>query len=566
MEAEAAAADEAPDSLVERLTRAKDRNSSYGSAARRAGRHKRPKELPPVPLGDHFLDRNVRLAGDVNKANEDVAVYKDDSSIQARASHPEDAAPSPRYQLHQAIWDEIAATVSASLTLPTPAHAETFPAVKSHVLLQCPKDGSTFFLDAVVARIAAGAGADLIKLDAQDIAEVAGNYLAEKPELTPYTIRSLGYEAHFVGRQESRELDEEADEENDAAEDEDEDSSPMPRSRPSVGLPTITKIGAIPIGTFTGSMDDLLKSSKMLFGNNQSGPRANAFTRQTSRLQTAMQDHSEADKLSGVALAFLASSQLKRQRVAGPSASSAEEDTIVPTTAATEANSTPPAIVMIRDYKEIQATTHGRNLLAMIHEQVRNLRRAGSRVILIGTVSSADLMPSLSKAGVRHVQSEYEDGAARTIIVTPRRSMEQDRVFSEDECKRTRDINLRHLRDMIRLRISDRVGTAAIAGNTALQLESSVEFSSGLEESVWTYDRVHRVAVAALGSVGDQETELTTAHVEAGLRLMHASDELKFQWASDERQQQRLMDEPALGTEQVSHRWCRRGRPTRRTG
>lgn len=156
----------------------------------------------------------------------------------------------------------------------------------------------------------------------------------------------------------------------------------------------------------------------------------------------------------------------------------------------------------------------------------------------IGTVSSADLMPSPSKRSVMFAQSEYEDGLARTIVVTPPRSLNHDSILAEDESHRNRAINLRHLQDMIRRRTPELARVARILSTPELRLDSSREFASGLHESVWSFDGIHRVAVTALGLMGADE-ELTPEMIEKALQILDASDAVKYVWATEERHGQR---------------------------
>ncbi|KAI9839676.1 MAG: hypothetical protein M1838_004319 [Thelocarpon superellum] len=554
-EAAATETEGAPLDVPERLQRSKER-SSYGSAARRSVRNKRPKELPPIAIPDEFVERNVRMYEELLAADEILAIdgpavsepTKAAASDSQRAeieglSHTLEVPPplptrSSRYHIHHTIWEEILATIRAALSLPNQPYAESFPAEKSHVLLQCPKDGSIYFLDAIVEKVASATGADYLRLDAQDIAEIAGNYMAEKPELTPYTIRALGYDAQqVVARQDSRETEEALEDEEDLEEDDEEDPPPINRSnRASFWKPVLSKISAIPIGTFTGNMDDLIKSGKWAVGNDGPAGSRSGFPPPPARLGASMADHGEGAKLAGVAAALVEARQMKRQ---GREAASGLTDAVE---ALAEGEAPRPLIVMIRDYKEIQATTHGGLILQALHDHARDLRRARSRIVVVGTVSSADLMPTLSKSGVRTVQAELEAGPTRTIVVTPSRSLTPNHVFSEDESRRMREINLRHLQDMIRRRTPDASRTADIVSAPILRLDSSQEFASGLEESVWSFDRVHRVAVTALGLMG-QEEELSPAMIGAALQMLDASDEVKFGWAAEERVEQRASDE-----------------------
>jgi hypothetical protein len=358
-----------------------------------------------------------------------------------------------------------------------------------------------------------------------------------------------------VARQDSKETDDFLEEEDEYEEDEEEEMpTSTPRGKPShFSMPSVSKISAIPIGTFAGSLDDLVKSGKMIFGNSSSNePRMGAFTRASGRFQASSPDPEDI-KLGGVLSALIEARGMKRhlaaanEKVALTSSNSVDGGDTIESNQS-DANSTPDQIprraliMMVRDYKEIQATGHGSKALQMLHDQVRARRKAGHQVILIGTVSSADMMPSLSKGGIRSIQGEYEDGMARTIIVTPPRGAAHDGILAEDESRRMREINMRHLQDIIRRRTPDAAKTAGILSQSDLRLDSSLEFSSGLHESVWSFDRVHRVAVTALGLMGSED-ELTADTIEKALRMLDASDEVKFDWASEERQQQKSLEQ-----------------------
>ena len=558
-------ADEAPEGFGDRFPRTKERNSSYGSAARRSVRNKKPKELPPITIPDEFLERNVRFNDELAATGDALAIYSDPAAEalasvrkatveSAHDTEPASSSIASRYRLDSVIWNEILATLRAAISLPTSTHAETFPAIKTHLLLQCPKDGSIFFLDSIVDKAALSVGADLIRLDAQDIAEIAGNYMAEKPELSPYTIRSLGYDAQqVVAREDSRDTDEGMEEEEDVDDDEDDESSSVPgrNNRPPFSMPTLSKISAIPIGTFGGNVQDLFKSGKVIFGDGPSnGSRINTFPRPATRNQSSPLDHPPDAKIAGVIAAFFESRRIKdyhRRRVESVMQTlkpgSVTDGSIYGVNVnPNEPEFNRPLIMMIRDFKEIQATSQGPNILSALISHVQGLRRAGQRVVLVGTVSSADMMPSISKAGIRAVQSEHEAGPGRSIIITPERSISQDSIFAEDESRRMREINLRHLQDMVRRRSPDAGKTAKVVSTPDLRLDSSLAFTSGLEESVWPYDRVHRLAMTALGVRGAEE-ELTTEHVESALKMLHASDDIKFNWANEERQQQKSAEE-----------------------
>ncbi|KAI9804740.1 MAG: hypothetical protein M1825_001108 [Sarcosagium campestre] len=562
---------------------AKDRNANYGSAARRSARNRKPKDVPRILFPDWFLKKNIRLDHLTRSAPQALDIYTDTTSVPATttqrdtnssASNPPPSSdeeeqsregpaadaqedqgntrplpPSPaRYHLHSSIWDEVLAAARAGLALPLPSYADSFPAFKTQLLLHCPKDGGTFFLSSLVERIRHNLGADLITVDAQDIAEIGGEYLGEGPYPSLTSIRSLGYNSReAIAKRDSREIEDEAEEDEEFVDDEDEEH-PAPSQRNALHFPTLS-ISALPIGKLQGRLEEMRKSSPGLFSF--ISPPVGRDVR-SDRLSAASEGASP-DSWEEIKLTSLVASIVDSRSLADTSRSNLQEssegdethpalDASARAPSPVTSHSEKPLILVVQDYKEIQTTAVGSRFLDKLHHRVRALRKGGQRVLLIGTVASADLTPSLSRSGFRNLQSEHEDGPGRTIIVTPRRGIDADRTFAEDESRRIRQINLRHLQDILRRRAGDQLTVASILQDADPRLDSSVEFASGLEESVWSFDRVHRLAHTAIGLLSQGE-ELTTATIELALKLLNASDEVKFSWASEERLEQRSLEE-----------------------
>ena len=90
-----------------------------------------------------------------------------------------EVTPKERYRLHESVWKEISTYVQTGLLLPKGAFADGVAATKSHCILHLPKEGGLYYLDAVTEKVAAEVGADLIRIDAQDFAEIAGDFLGD---------------------------------------------------------------------------------------------------------------------------------------------------------------------------------------------------------------------------------------------------------------------------------------------------------------------------------------------------------------------------------------------------
>lgn len=84
-----------------------------------------------------------------------------------------------RYWLDEPVWNEIQTHVQAGLMLPKTPFLNSFAAMKSNCLLHFPKEGGIYCLDAVVESVAADVGADLVRIDVQDLEEIAGDFLGD---------------------------------------------------------------------------------------------------------------------------------------------------------------------------------------------------------------------------------------------------------------------------------------------------------------------------------------------------------------------------------------------------
>jgi SpoVK/Ycf46/Vps4 family AAA+-type ATPase len=540
----------------------KDR-STYGSAQRRALRNRRPKEpSQPISLPPWFLEKNVILASNLPQPAALVGMTQElkIEATQSTQASDEDTkellAPfqtdgikildnedkfNPRYSVNSAIMDEVYATMKTSLSLPT-KYADEPPARKTHLLLDCPKEGSTYFLEAVVKAAVSGLDAGVLKLDAQDIAELCGDYQAENPKPSPEfenhnkSMRTLAYDVYQSSGKGLKEAEEEVEEEEEEEESEEDQGTPQSRNFPSFAT---TKIGPIALRRIRNFFDPSNKANVGIFDSDtgQISPAWAPGQIGISSLET------ETERWTPLVHRLLSAvgDQTRLQEAQNPKSDESSEVT-------SQDSIEPRLVVLIPDYKEIESTPRGQVFLEALHEAVKTRRRSGQSVVIVGTFSSHSQgdIPTLTRSGIKAVHLNGEEYRARLIVVTPSIDDEgsSSDIFNEDHRRRIRDINLRHMKDMVRLRSSETSGPEI---NTLLQqedwdLKSSTIYASDLESFVWPFDRVHRIATIAVG-LPRTGMPLTTAHITHALNLLDASDEAKYEWAESAREEQRFSKE-----------------------
>jgi ATP-dependent 26S proteasome regulatory subunit len=210
------------------------------------------------------------------------------------------------------------------------------------------------------------------------------------------------------------------------------------------------------------------------------------------------------------------------------------DDMLPPDTASSVPNKT---IIHIRDYREIEDTTAGDALLKMLHTIVQDRRRQGERILILGTTSTEENLSSYSKSGVKGLQARSGDEAfERTIVVPPVFSKTENAIFEEDRLARTREVNIRHLRDVIRRRGGVGEEAAALYVPEGWHFKPDVEIP-GIDKVFWSFDRVHRVATVALGKAANRSSpEITASDILEAVNIIDRSDNIKFQWASQEQE------------------------------
>lgn len=547
----------------------KDR-SNYGSASRRAARNVKPREkLPPVYVPPWFLDRNVILRGDRPHAQKRDGLPLDqvpesepqtgaegtssahgvsESKEMSGCSQGTDSGLVSESQPATLLLDtinmrEISSVVSAGLQVPSWQRAEISASPKPHVVLFCPKNGGNSFLDAIGLQLAEENSTDFLRLTPQDIAEIGGDYMDDSSIFQVNTLSTLGYDAQLATAMRSPQGSEENPDEEDLDEPEEEEMD-QGQGQPKYSVQgRVGGFNAIHVGTIAGSsLQDLFKPFLSQAGSPQQpkGPGT----------KTVLKDITPELKMTMLVETFLDGPEIKRfsQKSALESSTTQEQPEMavspspVPQISPDETSESPfrdaelgseGLIVLIQDYPQINTTVNGGKFLDKLHEVVEQRRREGRRVLIIGTASSKELMPSFSRSGIDHVQRDPRNLPARTII-TPLNEVSPGHVFAQHHKEEIKSINMRHLKDMLRRTAPVPAQVASIILDRTTDVDSKTTFLSGLEESVWSFDRVDRAATTALGLLEASE-ELTITHIEQALEIIESSDTTKADWMTNEK-------------------------------
>lgn len=574
--------------------------SNYGSASRRAGRNiKKVKEILPLQIPGWFLDANVILreanpsqvnirhqeqVGKLSVEHEDpeelstteagvvgkkldkftgtvqvAQISPSEGSVSAKnlavgrsdAHAKQQSMRTPKcrniyeiqtgtglYEFDGDIMYEISSLVSAGLQLPSKQYNNEWTSSKSDLLLSCPTNGAIFFQDELVKHLASLNGADLIRLDPQDIAEIGGNYIEERQDTHMKSLSSLGYDAYRTAS--------ELDNQDETADDEEDGDIDKDLYKPhSKGSATGAARFDIVLG---GNFSDILKSA---FKGGDSPPETGALP------NMVLVDTTKDLKMSNFIEGMLGAGDVKRGAQDGISSMSClpaeksavrtkadanetqeyNNDNPVPTSSGGTLPRPGSLIVQVRDYLEINSAQQGEKFLETLHEVVRRRRKEGQRVLIIGTSASKDRITNFSRSGCHRIQSEPAHGPIRTII-TPC-STQKTECLSKSHEIRIALINMRNLQEMLR-RLApspiqwDLVSRHSFESHWHIPSEEvTTPESSGalvaLGQGVLPLDFIHRIAMVTLGVPQGQEG-LTSEHVVRAIRTIFNSDTAKVEW------------------------------------
>ncbi|KAL4992257.1 hypothetical protein BDW68DRAFT_150075 [Aspergillus falconensis] len=524
-----------PDASIETVERPSAKGPGpYGSPIRRALRsRKRSKEsvAPTATIPDWFRERNTVLsesrAGETQRPVNIRAVTQDDKSsadgLSSGGSGEEPPAVNGqplsehRYTLTDALWEELCASARAGLRLPPAKYATEPSARKSHLVLHYPGTDGILFLDAVIKRLAGELGADLVTLNAEDIAQLCVEQdLTDTGRTSP--IRLLGYEVFRPSISNSwRESGDGVNEE-----DEGETDAMIPRNlRPGgMGSPKFITIesarepGDIPLPNLFGLKSLVAAISPS--DTSASAASSPSYDRvEERRLQLLHKLISSPGKPSGQAAIPTAAGQ------------DASNDSVEP-----QLEQPRDIVVQVQDYGEIQGTREGSRFLSLLQQVIQDRRKDGHRVLFIGTAAQ-DVPPDSDSS--RLLQNAFDDQFSQVVVVTPAMKTEiREKTFAEDRKKRTLDINIRHIQSMLRTRLEEQPWAVkdGVLQNPSWPLDPSLLKESGLDERYWSYNQVHWAATLALGSLRTNEA-FGFEHIQCGLEMLRRTEQIRDEWLQE---------------------------------
>lgn len=365
------------------------------------------------------------------------------------------------------VLTEIKATVAACLSATYNSAIDGSEGIPNTVVLHSPQDFGAASLHKVVESIGEELGADIVRMDAQDIAELAGDYLSGNDQAQS-SIRSLGYDTYRMKNEfrESAEedgLDEEA---NESEEDQWEDNESRSASRSSEGPTRPIKLSKyasfVPLPILSLLQLQSPRRVSMLKPLDSTNGRDHVAYAEAKNWKHPSQSQSQWDdmKLMNFLEALCDSNKAKRDISMPPSQDKPGSSFFSPSVTALissegelngsekfemdhffheEANpkvsvtisidsaeiseksttqkGKPKTILLLRDILEMQATKQGSAVIEKLEEIVRKKRANAERITIVGTTCSQDFVPERSKAGIRSMELEG-DPLTRMIVVS----------------------------------------------------------------------------------------------------------------------------------------------------
>jgi SpoVK/Ycf46/Vps4 family AAA+-type ATPase len=546
------------DSKLEKVSNRHRRRMNQGSGLRKTDGSERLPKTPLLELPEWFLERNMKVFRHSDDPNKLLTLYRNDPGLThghpSRGSPPQllngllgrttatHGIPEPLrdgekrviydeissegyssvYSLHADIYNEVLASIRVGLTLRPPSHLDLKNICRPDVHLLCPRPDASNFLNSIVQRAAFDLEADIVILDPEDIAQIVSARVGEDIAWTWGAARLLGYTtAQVADTPESISANESPEDKTGDGEEFDwfEAASPFEPFHDSKSHNTAL---FSPGYKASGTLDSSLKLTAAFISPNSFAQLMSKVPEAQPSVSGLSADSITQCKLEPVLEALIDSVVGKRFSSESDS-SNHSSGSMLPRRR---------LIVQINQYKEMSKTNLGNYVLQKLKDIVKKRWHRGKDIMIVGT-SAGDQGP-LTLSKIRRTQS-YVNPDDRTILVTPMRNTIQSSVFKEDDKLRIRQINIRHLENMIR-QLAAEVGKSL---KIDLQRDTPdlPAFALEIYNKVWSYARVHRLAVTMLGM--NLSASLDGRSFVQALQAIEESDNVKYlTWGTVEKPKQ----------------------------
>ena len=494
------------------------------------------RAAPVESQEDHEVETRSTDSGSPLSQDQSISASHDvkaESESEAQASQQEESKTAllgNRYKIRDSILEEIRHMISGGLRSSSAFPSESALLSRPHLLLQSPQPGSENFLKNVVSAATASLEADLIEIDAQDMAAVAANLPDALPEQTIAAVKRLGFDTYVYEDDPDHDPGEDGTNDHEAMDDATEapmesHERPVPAKVPTLNLGNLKPLQQM--------IQVWLPQRKSGHGTTQNIPRnghpsiADFFT--STNGITTPQGAVQQDFIHVLLRAFLDAPHLKRRKEimrAGEQSKAGNSNLAHP--------ELPRSLVVhIRDYLEISATSIGAGVLDKIHAAVDAKRRDGQPVLIVGTTASTDLFPeSISEEGFKAIQMGNDSDRFRTIV-TMCANEDAEGLFIEDASKRTVRINFRNVQAVVNDLYPEAASRLQSSQTPEAELQTLEQSDFDLTKGVWPLEKVQRLVTLAYG-VTKPEQRIDAAAILRARTVIHDSDREKMVWASSQ--------------------------------
>jgi ATPase family associated with various cellular activities (AAA)/AAA+ lid domain len=513
---------------------------SYIAGLRRTWKDKKfPAEDTPVAaaIPEWFLKENVITYGQVDRLESPTPILVDVQQKQApqptsddgvnnllasapesggengKSEVPESTVSGGRYVVSSDSWEKLQAAVRAGFMFPSAKYANDPATERSHLLVRYPgtdETEGTLFLNAIVHKLAKEVEADLVTLNAQDIARLCSEQeRAEGGAVS--SIRNLGYEVYSDWKRLSKpdvggELPDEM------AGDDVESSFPLPGS--SI-RPRIVSVES--------NLPDTQLPNWLL---SLTGNGADSTSTRGTRTETGAW-------LRLINQLMSLSSQPK------PVSSNGASEPVNET--AQQSNLQPRIIIHIQDYLEVMKSREGSKFLRLFFKTIHSRRREGQRILLIGTSSQPrNILADPTRAKKINEQMTLSvDSSAVPFgfplwVVPAMETPTKDRLLAEDRKAHIRQTNIRNIQDMIRKRVDhDAIPIDdEIFDMASWPTDTDTVPDLRLDSHYWFFSSVHHHITLAMGCVQPNET-FSLKHIQQASTIRARNIGVRDEWIQD---------------------------------